>query len=473
MTAHQYANNPSTTLAGAVTAASASISVASAAGFPTRGKFTIIIDSEIMLVTGVTGTTWTVTRGHDGTAAAAHNNNATVTQILTVDSFLNANHFDVRFFGAVGDGVTDDTDAVEAASTAAIEAGGTVFFPPGTYIVDTINTIGKGDGTKSLSFKGAGFSSVIKLKNAATIGAMFFIYPATVLSFTVEDLKIDGNSGNNGGDGISCFRVHSNDATFRNVWFVDAVQEAIYHSAGSAAINKRFIVTGCIFNNCGRYAIAAEFVESMIVSNNIAEDCGAGLVSVETSTVGTDTAYDIAIVGNTLHNTGGAIANPSAGAIGVWGVPWDAASIPFSVQKVTIANNVIDGAGDSGIVVGNISSCTITGNVVFGAGAYGIANSDGGGTLGSIGIVISSNIIRDCAIDASNTYSGIFLDRASNCVVTSNLVQDSSSRLKYMVEFTSDCSANVIGLNNYRGSAATAQQSLGGVGNLDLTSLND
>lgn len=55
----------------------------------------------------------------------------------TVSAFLQdkgGEVFDVKAFGAKGDGVTDDTVAIQATATAAA-AGGTVFFPPGTYIV--------------------------------------------------------------------------------------------------------------------------------------------------------------------------------------------------------------------------------------------------------------------------------------------------------------------------------------------------
>lgn len=42
--------------------------------------------------------------------------------------------FNVKDFGAVGDGATDDAVAVQAAIDAAAEAGGgTVWFPPGEY----------------------------------------------------------------------------------------------------------------------------------------------------------------------------------------------------------------------------------------------------------------------------------------------------------------------------------------------------
>ena len=43
-------------------------------------------------------------------------------------------YYNVRDFGAVGDGITRDTDAINAAIIAASrDGGGTVYFPPGTY----------------------------------------------------------------------------------------------------------------------------------------------------------------------------------------------------------------------------------------------------------------------------------------------------------------------------------------------------
>ena len=42
--------------------------------------------------------------------------------------------FNVKSYGAVGNGVTNDTTAIQAAITAAMVSGGIVYFPPGTYI---------------------------------------------------------------------------------------------------------------------------------------------------------------------------------------------------------------------------------------------------------------------------------------------------------------------------------------------------
>jgi hypothetical protein len=62
-----------TTVSSAMTAAQTTISVPSAAGFPTSGTFRIRVDDENMTVTAGQGTTtWTVTRAVNGTTAATH-----------------------------------------------------------------------------------------------------------------------------------------------------------------------------------------------------------------------------------------------------------------------------------------------------------------------------------------------------------------------------------------------------------------
>jgi hypothetical protein len=54
------------------------------------------------------------------------------------DGIENLPYFDVRHYGAVGDGVTDDTAAVVLAFAAAAVAGGIVLFPVGTYLTDAV-----------------------------------------------------------------------------------------------------------------------------------------------------------------------------------------------------------------------------------------------------------------------------------------------------------------------------------------------
>ena len=80
----QFANNARTTLSAGINSSVTSITVNSASNFPTSPIYRIIMDGEIMLVTAGAGTTtWTVTRGAEGTTAVSHNAGATLTQIIT------------------------------------------------------------------------------------------------------------------------------------------------------------------------------------------------------------------------------------------------------------------------------------------------------------------------------------------------------------------------------------------------------
>jgi hypothetical protein len=96
-----------------------------------------------VLVTGLAGTTLTWVRAAEAIAgvqaASAHGIGATLTAIVTAAS-LNALTASVgrsvKDFGARGDGVTDDTLAIQAAiDVAEAEGGGVVYFPPGVYVV--------------------------------------------------------------------------------------------------------------------------------------------------------------------------------------------------------------------------------------------------------------------------------------------------------------------------------------------------
>lgn len=85
----RWANNPTTTLLGDITNSATSITVNSASGFPSTKQFHILIDGEIMLVTSVSGTTWTVTRGYETSTAATHNDGAITRLIFTADVIRN------------------------------------------------------------------------------------------------------------------------------------------------------------------------------------------------------------------------------------------------------------------------------------------------------------------------------------------------------------------------------------------------
>lgn len=87
MASEKYSNFGTSTLNASINGSQTTLVVVSAAFYPTDGNFRLLVDSELMLVTGVAGTTFTVTRGVEGTSAAAHSAGAQATAVLTKSGF--------------------------------------------------------------------------------------------------------------------------------------------------------------------------------------------------------------------------------------------------------------------------------------------------------------------------------------------------------------------------------------------------
>jgi hypothetical protein len=107
----------------------------------------------------------------------------------------------VADFDAAGDGVTNDTDGIQAAYDAAATDGGIVFYPPGVFMVDAdaasfaskVSTVGSGIGATFLRRRTGGTGSVLQSHLAGTSGN-------TTYGFTIRDITIDGNYGVDGAE---------------------------------------------------------------------------------------------------------------------------------------------------------------------------------------------------------------------------------------------------------------------------------
>lgn len=108
----------------------------------------------------------------------------------------------VKWFGAKGDGVTDDTAAIQAAIDAANTArGGVVFFPHGIYKITSSIVI----NTAKIILIGSGYTvNSDTASRAATVILKSGNFDGIVLAVAgagVSNLQVDGDIGN-GGDGI-------------------------------------------------------------------------------------------------------------------------------------------------------------------------------------------------------------------------------------------------------------------------------
>lgn len=82
----KFANFARTTLTNSIDADDTELVVEYATNFPTSGDFRLRCGNELMLVTAVAGTTFTVTRGVEGTTAAAHDAGTGAAHVMTAGS---------------------------------------------------------------------------------------------------------------------------------------------------------------------------------------------------------------------------------------------------------------------------------------------------------------------------------------------------------------------------------------------------
>ncbi len=107
----------------------------------------------------------------------------------------------VKDFGAVGDGIADDTVKVQAALTAAIGAGKALFFPKGTYLC-TSTIVGSGDVV--VYGEGRSISVLYWPSTAATSGLSLTLSAASGFTQTadVHSLGLHTGSTTVGGTGL-------------------------------------------------------------------------------------------------------------------------------------------------------------------------------------------------------------------------------------------------------------------------------
>lgn len=122
----------------------------------------------------------------------------------------------VKDFGAVGDGVTDDTAAVQAAIDEICDAQGILLFPPGTYALSAPLTF----PNKSFVIRGSGptATNISEIPGSGQI-KLFDLSGTNGPSVVIEQMGFFGPTGGPGYGGDGLYFSASNGVSVVNCWF--------------------------------------------------------------------------------------------------------------------------------------------------------------------------------------------------------------------------------------------------------------
>ena len=255
----------------------------------------------------------------------------------------------VKDFGAVGNGVADDTAAIQAAATAISVTGGTLTFPDGDYLISTrIDFTGnnvqvllsheagilysttpdfvafKLTGTRCsvVGGLGRGFigpASWDGANVAPTYGVIWFtgdyayartrlfnvkkmgIWFKDVVNGTAEGCVIEGNypsasyTGSEVGHvGIGFDTSTSNAGDFKlvNNTINSCVQGCLPANYGAGGVVQGFVATGNVFNGCFNHGIYTIFSNGAVITGNNFDRCQIPIVvSGDNNTITGNTMY--------------------------------------------------------------------------------------------------------------------------------------------------------------------------------------
>ncbi|KJF18052.1 right-handed parallel beta-helix repeat-containing protein [Acidithrix ferrooxidans] len=340
--------------------------------------------------------------------------------------------FNVKAYGAKGDGVTDDTAAIQAAINAASTVFGTIFFPPGKYLcagalVFAANMIFSGYGATLLPQD----SSV-----------NFLVYVGVNLSGYVGffGLGIDGSAMTGGNSLLVMHNATPELTDIKGMTFSNSSGPALFIYTAPPTLMGSVRIVDNYFTNCARNAGPVAVIDA-VTNSKISGNLFSGSHEVDMDFNGSsflDINDNVFVNGNSIAINGGAYnysvnirgnvinngaytgiylyctTTPSRGVI-IDGniidtIPststanaaihvYNSASTPM--RDISICNNYIRNVPRGGIDVTLTENCIISGNIVENINTGGtsveqaVVQVDTGTAAPSRNITISGNTYRD------------------------------------------------------------------------------
>lgn len=362
--------------------------------------------------------------------------------------------YNVKAYGAVGDGATDDTTTIQSAIDACDAAGGgVVFFPRGTYMIDATTGLTSGS---NMTFDLTSMPTIQAIANSA---ASYFILKINQQSdVTIRGGNFVGERDDHGGaaieqghliliqgsDNVKVYGVNASDAMGDNLYIgvaattvyssnilVDGCHlENAYRNNCSITDAYNVTLTGCTFigadGTAPKGGLDIEPNPSRVVKNvsvigcRFTDNVGSGLQIIGTKSAATLT--DISVTGCTFSGNGS--STNAHGAIKI-----------DSAENVSIVGCMVEDSDNNGIYAQSLTAGSITGNTMRNLQLNGMYFDT------AIGCTISGNVIRQASLAADNTSDGIYIRDSEDVIVSGNMVTQGSSGNNQRYGFLADATA--------------------------------
>lgn len=347
-------------------------------------------------------------------------------------SSLVANVKDVAY-GAKGDGVSDDTAALQRAVDAVAGTGGTVYVPDGVYRVNAVASSGRGLILKSQMTLLLSSAAVLKaLPNSATNYAVVIIPNASnvnVVGGTIEGER-SLHTGTTGEWGHGLVVQNAQHVAIQGVTSKECWGDGFYIS-GSTDV----IYCGVTADHNRRQGISITSVDGLVIRNSTFKNTAGTLpedgLDIEPNSG--ETVNHVLITGCTfsgnagygmeagvpLANTGVAqvlnvVIDSNAvlnnGLTSVSGNPRAGIEISNCAGQRVTSNTVTGNKGYGILLRSSANTCTVSGNMVS------LTNGDGIYVGGCDGDILTGNTVTN------NTGHGIFTVSCTNLTVSGNTV---------------------------------------------------
>jgi hypothetical protein len=319
---------------------------------------------------------------------------------------------DVRAYGAVGDGVADDTAAIQA-TIDSLTSGGTVYFPKGTYKASSLTV-----SVAGVRFTGDGYRSAIE--RLADTGSAS-VLKVTAGQFYMDHLRLQEPSATWTNTGSMLELEIVNDIFITNCWIFYGYDQLVIDRSDGILLQGNIIEGSRRYGIFGDQGSLLKFIGNSFFASSRDASNRAASIYLQTATGYTHNAHDITISGNYFYysrygdfirlkqTTGTTITGNFFGIAGMYDSGSQDDIYLDNTTLTTITGNVFDAVINTYIA----DSRGTRWNVNITAGSSETVIVGNGFHAGTSGII---NDIPGDAIRLANVYSTAFNDRLGNSI---------------------------------------------------------